>query len=145
MTSSAAGSLDKPLGNGSAERNTRQRRIVRDVFAASTRPLSPEEVLVAATRDGSGVSLSTVYRSIRLLVDDGWLAVVVVPGNNALYEVAGKAHHHHFVCSLCRRVYELDGCPRIEMLKLPRGFRATSHDITVTGVCCNCSDPKSLG
>jgi Fe2+ or Zn2+ uptake regulation protein len=26
----------------------------------------------------------------------------------------------------------------IEMLKLPRGFRATSHDITISGICAKC-------
>jgi Fur family ferric uptake transcriptional regulator len=128
-----------------SERSTRQKRLIRTVFEASERPLSREDVLAAAARAGNGVSLSTVYRAIRALVDDGWLAVVELPGSGALYEVAGKAHHHHFVCDDCRRVYELDGCIALEALKLPRGFRATSHDIVISGECASCRRQRSAG
>lgn len=122
----------------SSERSTRQKRLIRSVFEASERPLSPEDVRSAAARGGEGVSLSTVYRAIRTLVEDGWLAVVELPGSGARYEVAGKAHHHHFVCEACRRVYELEGCLAVDALKLPRGFRATSHDIVISGECASC-------
>lgn len=90
------------------ERSTRQRRIIRAVFDNTERPLSIEEVLAAAQRcRKAAVSLSTVYRFVRSLVDDGSLSVFELPGQGAFYELAGKAHHHHFSCIRCGRVYEL--------------------------------------
>ena len=125
------------------ERNTRQKQAIREAFERIGRPLSTDEVHVEAQRASSGLGMATVYRSIKALLDDGWLSVVEVPGRNPLYEVAGKGHHHHFSCTSCERIYELEGCATIEV-KLPRGFKASSHELTFYGTCANCSLKKSV-
>jgi Fur family ferric uptake transcriptional regulator len=125
------------------ERSTRQRRNIRAVFESADRPLSIDEVLSAAKRGRHKVSLSTVYRFVRSLVDEGSLEVIEMPGLGAFYEVAGKAHHHHFSCLACGRVYELNDCVSIREVALPKGFKAVSHDITVAGACAACSASAS--
>jgi Fur family transcriptional regulator, ferric uptake regulator len=133
-------SAPKPAApDGPFERSTRQRRNIRAVFEAADRPLSVDEVLSAAKRGRHKVSLSTVYRFVRSLVDEGWLAVIEMPGLGTFYELAGKAHHHHFSCLACGRVYELNDCVSIREFALPKGFKAVSHDITVAGACAACS------
>jgi Fur family ferric uptake transcriptional regulator len=122
-----------------AERNTRQKRAIRAAFETADRPLSTDEVLAEAQRDSKGLGLATVYRSIRALLDDGWLTSIEVPGKGVLYEIAGKAHHHHFSCTACHRVFELDGCASDLSIRLPRGFRASGHDVTIYGQCPACS------
>jgi Fur family transcriptional regulator, ferric uptake regulator len=119
-------------------RDTRQRRAIREVFERAARPLSTDEVLESAQAAIAGLGIATVYRSIRSLVDDGFLDVVDVPGRVPLYELAGKAHHHHFLCTECERVYELDGCTTEVKGGLPRGFKATGHDVTIYGICQAC-------
>jgi Fur family ferric uptake transcriptional regulator len=119
------------------ERNTRQKQAIREAFERSDRPLSTDEVHREAERASRGLGMATVYRSIKALLDDGWLSVVEVPGRNPLYEVAGKGHHHHFSCTNCERVYELEGCATVNA-KLPRGFKATGHDVTFYGTCARC-------
>jgi Fur family ferric uptake transcriptional regulator len=126
----------------SVERNTKQKRTIRDVFEHAGRPLSTDEIHASAQQAIPTLGIATVYRAIRALVDDGWLAPVDVPGRSPLYERAGKAHHHHFECSACKRVYELDGCSSEIRGDLPAGFSATSHDVTIYGVCAGCG---SLG
>jgi Fur family ferric uptake transcriptional regulator len=126
----------------SAGRDTRQKRAIRDVFERSARPLSTDEVLESAKATSAGLGIATVYRSIRSLVDDGFLQVVDVPGRVPLYERAGKAHHHHFLCTNCERVYELEGCTTAIKGTLPKGFRASGHDVTIYGTCATCRTPK---
>ena len=121
------------------ERNTRQKRAIREALQSADRPLSADEVFAAAQREIDGLGIATVYRSIRSLLDDGWLAQIEVPGKGTLYELAGKGHHHHFSCTACHRVYELDGCDSDISVKLPKGFHANRHDITIYGVCAVCS------
>ncbi len=123
------------------ERNTRQKQAIREAFERVGRPLSTEEVHGEAGRSSRGLGMATVYRSIRSLLDDGWLSVVEVPGRNPLYEIAGKGHHHHFSCTTCGRIFELEGCATIEV-KLPRGLRATDHELTFYGTCASCSRLK---
>jgi Fur family ferric uptake transcriptional regulator len=123
----------------SAERSTRQRRTIRDVVERAGRPLSTDEILAGAHVSLPTLGRATVYRSIRALLDEGWLAAVEVPGRTSLYERAGKAHHHHFECTQCKRVYELDGCASEIRAELPPGFTATSHDVMIFGDCAACS------
>lgn len=123
---------------GSAERNTRQKRAIREVFDRVRRPLSTEEILTEAQAAIGTLGIATVYRTVRSLLAEGFLTAVEVPGRSPLYERAGKAHHHHFLCTNCERVYELAGCTSELRGPLPRGFRSTGHDVTVYGTCANC-------
>jgi Fur family ferric uptake transcriptional regulator len=120
-------------------RNTRQKSAIRDAFVSADRPLSPEEILSFAQERVEGLSIATVYRNIATLIKDQWLLPVDIPGEATRYEVAGKAHHHHFHCNSCGKVFELDGCGADLKPKLPRGFRATGHEFFLYGTCANCN------
>ena len=125
-----------------ASRDTRQKRAIRDAFAAEGRPLSANEALEAAQARSDSVGIATVYRSIRSLLADGWLEPVDLPGEPSRYEVAGKAHHHHFRCSSCERVFDLEGCDQTKRIAVPRGYRIEGHAVTVYGTCARCARPK---
>ena len=124
------------------ERDTRQKRAIRGVFEQAGPPLSIDDVLANAQTKIASLGLATVYRSVRALIDEGFLQVVDLPGRVTLYERANKGHHHHFLCTVCESVYELDGCTTEVKGALPRGFRATGHDVTVYGTCAACSRGK---
>ena len=119
-------------------RKTRQKDAIRTAFTAADRPLSHEEALTLAQQQVDGLSIATVYRNIHLLVDEGWLVPVEVPGDTTRYETAGKEHHHHFQCNECGKMFELPGCGVDVKPKLPRGFRGTGHEFYVYGVCDSC-------
>ncbi len=120
------------------ERNTRQRSAIREAVAQAGRPLLPQEVLDAAQLQVPGLSLATVYRNLRTLQDEGELRAVMLPGENARYEVAGHGHHHHFQCRECGRVFEVEGCPGNLARLAPPGFEVEDHDITLYGRCREC-------
>jgi Fur family transcriptional regulator, ferric uptake regulator len=122
-----------------ATRDTRQRRAIRAAFLATDRPLDPNEVLELAAGSHSGLGIATVYRNIKMLLEEGWLTAVELPGEVTHYELAGKAHHHHFHCRTCGKVFELNAClPNVADLA-PRGFAVTGHDLLLYGACRNCA------
>jgi Fur family transcriptional regulator, ferric uptake regulator len=121
------------------ERNTRQRDAIRGVFEETPRPLGPFEILEAARSRVSGIGIATVYRTINALVDSGWLVTVALPGEPPRYERAGAAHHHHFRCRECARVFEIHGCPGDLRDLAPPGFQLESHDVTLYGRCAFCA------
>jgi len=127
-----------------ATRNTRQKDAIRAAFVETGRPLSPDEVLSYAHRTAADVSIATVYRNLKTLVEEEWLVAVQLPGEPPRYELSGKEHHHHFLCNDCRKVYELEGCLPAIKLKLPRGFRASGHDLLLHGICAACI-PRHAG
>lgn len=120
------------------ERRTRQRDAIRRVFEEAGRPLGPTEVLDAGRAHVRGLGIATVYRTIASLVEAQWLTPVELPGEPPRYEVAGQAHHHHFRCRACTRVFEIHGCPGSLEQLMPAGFRLERHEVVLYGVCESC-------
>lgn len=121
------------------ERNTRQRTAIRAAIAEAARPLLPQEVLDAAQQGVPGLSIATVYRNLKAMLDEGELHSVVLPGENARYELAGAGHHHHFQCVACQKVFEVHACPGDLAALAPPGFTVEDHDLTLYGHCSDCA------
>jgi Fur family ferric uptake transcriptional regulator len=125
------------------ERNTRQRTAIREAIAQARRPLLPLEVLEAAQLGAPGLSIATVYRNLRTLLDEGELRAVQLPGENPRYELAGMAHHHHFQCLRCQRVFEVEACPGNLASLAPPGFTVEDHELTLYGHCADCGQASA--
>lgn len=119
------------------ERNTRQKRIVAQVMQAAERPLTIPEVLERAQDALPRLGIATVYREIGRLYESGELHTVAIPGDPVRYEIA-RHHHHHFKCTGCNTVFELEGCLRNIGRLAPKGFQHLYHDITLYGLCREC-------
>lgn len=119
-------------------RRTQQRDSIRRALEDAGRPLSPAEILEFARAGTPSLGIATVYRTIKGLVEQGWAVSVDLPGEPPRFELAGKHHHHHFICRRCDRTFELDGCTGV-LPRLPRGFAVESHEIFLYGSCAECS------
>lgn len=120
------------------ERSTRQRGAIESVLRASGRPLTPPEVQRAAHELAPGLGMATVYRTLKLLIAEGTVRTVDLPGESARFEMANITHHHHFHCNRCRRVYDVPGCPGDMRRMAPRGFKVDGHDLILYGQCPDC-------
>jgi len=118
---------------------TGQRRAILDALQDGHRPLSPSEVLEAASEAIAGINLSTIYRNLKSLVERGDVIVVPTPGDSSRYELAGLAHHHHFLCEQCGRLFDMHGCPGSFAGIAPKGFKVRSHELTLMGTCSSCT------
>jgi len=121
------------------ERNTVQRRAIHKVLETSGRPMGPPEIFEAARGHAPGLGIATVYRTIKRLLDDGFIAQVELPGEAPRYELAGKGHHHHFRCTKCNRVFDVQGCPNAFKQYVPKGFSLEAHELFFFGRCDECS------
>jgi Fur family ferric uptake transcriptional regulator len=122
------------------ERSTRQRRAITEVLTSANAPLTPLEILERAARQVPGLGLATVYRSLRLLLKQGLVSMVDIPGEPPRYEMTGRGHHHHFLCRTCGRVFEIARCvPEDVALLAPPSFQVESHEIILYGKCQDCS------
>ncbi len=126
----------------SMERSTRQRQAIRQVMQELNRPLSPSEVLEAARHKVPGLGIATVYRTLKGLVEEGSAIPVELPGEAPRYELSGKKHHHHFHCTRCGKVFELEGCPGDFSFMAPQGFKTERHEIVLYGRCNQCHNPQ---
>lgn len=121
------------------ERNTRQRGAIRRVLQRAGRPLTPAEILADARREIGGMGIATVYRNLRVLLDERWLTAVELVGEPARYELAGQGEHLHFRCRSCTGVFDVPAVPFSPNGNLPAGFRLERHEIVLHGLCRDCA------
>jgi len=122
------------------ERNTAQRAAITQAIRGAAGPLTVDEIHERARRQQPNLGIATVYRTVKLLLEADEIQTVVLPDGQTRYEAADLAHHHHFRCRVCGRVYDLEGCP-VELADhaLPEGFEVEDHELTLIGTCARCS------
>ena len=122
-------------------RNTRQRRAIEATIENAVGPVMPQEILRATITDVASINLSTIYRTLGRMVAEGDVVPVQLPGEPIRYERrdAAETHHHHFRCTNCDSVYDLEGCVAGLKGLLPQGFKMIRHDITLYGTCRTCA------
>ncbi|MBD2468767.1 transcriptional repressor [Nostoc sp. FACHB-145] len=96
--------------NAKGWKYTLQRDMILQVFQdlPKGQHLSPEELYQILTEDGKAVSLSTVYRSLKVLVMLGLLREVALAKSHKYYEIKQGVSHHHIVCAQCNHIVEFD-------------------------------------
>lgn len=92
--------------------------------------------------DGPRVSRATVYRTLALLVEGGFLECLDTGSGETLFEhVVGHRHHDHLVCSECGRIEEFFD-EEIEMrqqaIAEKFGFELETHSMRLFGLCPSC-------
>ena len=122
------------------KRKTSQRTAIKQVFYRQDGPLSVEEILKAGRAIVESLNQATVYRNLKIMVEEGSLQQINHPSLGTLYERAGKGHHHHFHCRGCNRVFELPGCALNLKEAAPDGFVLEGHVIYLSGVCPSCKE-----
>jgi Fur family ferric uptake transcriptional regulator len=91
---------------------------------------------------GQKTGLTTVYRHLQRLADDGAVDVLRQPEGDVMYRYcASDEHHHHIVCRECGRSAETD-CPELsdwaDRVAHSLGYSDVSHAVEVFGVCADC-------
>ncbi len=141
MNRGSARSRGKVAGGKAAgmQRATRQRRAIERMFREQSAPITVAEALASAGRLLPGLSQATLYRAVHALMEGGQLERVVLPGEPPRYEWARGGHWHFFHCDQCRKVFEIAGCNKPGIDRVPRGFRVREHHVVLYGACSGCA------
>lgn len=127
------------------QRSTRQGGAVKDALCAAGGFRSAQDVYALLRGQGDTVGLSTVYRHLQSLADEGLVDVIHTPEGETTYRYCGEAgsgHHHHLVCRACGRAEEIEG-PAIERwaasVAAAHGYTGVDHTVELFGTCSTCS------
>jgi Fur family ferric uptake transcriptional regulator len=125
------------------ERKTPQRSAIYQVFLRNDRAMGIDEILSHGRKIVDSLNQATVYRNLKAMVESGWLRRFSHPSLGTLFELADKAHHHHFHCCACNKIYELPGCALDHEKAVPKGFVLQDHEIFLFGLCRNCAADRA--
>jgi len=140
--------IRNPLGSGlhqEGKRLTKQRLKVLNLFEniGPGNHLSAEEVHNELIASNAKVSLATIYRTLRLLVQMGLLNERELSEGGHRYELLSNdfPDHHHLICIRCGRTEEFEDPNIIEAGKLAaniKGFKLIESSFNVRAICPNC-------
>jgi len=116
--------------------------------------LSAEEVYFKAHKIFPQLGLTTVYRTLELLTVMGELNKFDFGDGRARYELiegSDQEHHHHLVCTECKRIINYSDFvdEELEFLKSAEkglskkyNFKIKNHIIQFYGLCDKCANKK---
>lgn len=128
--------------NSRGWRLTPQREKILHVFQNLPRGnhLSAEELYGLLERRGEMISLSTIYRSVKLMARMGILRELELAEGHKHYELyrSHPHHHHHIVCIQCNKTIEFkdDSILKHSLKQSEReGFQLIDCQLTVMTIC----------
>ena len=123
-------------------KNTKHRNAILEVIENSNQPISAEQIFLELKEKKNTINLSSVYRTLEALVSRDIVIKTNITGDNrATYELNRLEHKHHLICSGCKKMFSIDGCPVEEYEKQLRektGFDITGHKLEIYGFCKEC-------
>jgi len=126
---------------GIGERVTWQRRLLLDLISQAGGHLDADELFRRAKEREPRISLSTVYRNLRLFKKLGLVDERHLSENHHHYEIKSPSEHYHLVCLGCGRVIEFESplLQRIEnQIRRENRFEVTGAEIRLQGYCSRC-------
>jgi Fur family ferric uptake transcriptional regulator len=124
-------------------RLTPQRNLIWEVLRDAGRHMTAEEVAAEARVTMPDVNVSTVYRTLELLVSLDLVVETRLEGSAGYYEVSPEPTHHHFVCTQCGAVGHFGDellAPVHEELTQRRAFAVSHIQVTAFGLCAACRE-----
>ncbi len=127
----------------SSSRQTRNQKLILEVLEHRSQPLSAQEIFLELRNANHTVGLATVYRVLDALRNEGKLQSVNLGDQQTYYQVLPSNGHnrHHLICTQCRQVVPLPGCPVGELeaqLSDQYQFVIEYHVLDFYGTCAQC-------
>ena len=131
-----------PQGRGTRVRGTRQAEALAIALQSMPGFCSAQQIHAALRSQGEQVGLTTVYRHLQVLTEDGTVDTIRDASGETLYRrCRSDAHHHHLTCRSCGTSVEVEG-RAVErwaaQVAAEAGFTEVGHTVELFGRCPAC-------
>lgn len=104
-----------------------------------------DELYLRAKKKEPHISLSTIYRNLKLFKELGLISESSLGDTHSHYEIKGSAEHYHLRCLGCGDVIEFESpliAKAITKAQRKEGFEIISVQMNVEGYCSKCKDKR---
>ena len=122
---------------------TPQRKLILEVLGASRGHVTGSEIVERCRRREPETTPSTVYRTLAVLEDLGYLHHSHGADGREEFHVLPVAEHAHLACTRCGGSWEIDPTETaslVSALEAGRGFRVDVGHLTIAGRCAECAE-----
>ena len=123
-------------------RYTPQREKILSIFLATEAHVTVDELYRRVRKKFSDIGYTTVYRTMRILIESGLCREIDIGDGFSRYEHNyNHQHHDHLVCTKCGRLIEVVNS-RIEKMQEQMArryaFVPMQHRLDIFGICKDC-------
>ncbi len=121
-------------------RNTIQKDLVLKTVQELKRHLTADEVYEFIKKEHPTIGRGTVYRNLKILVEEGAIRKVEVPDGSDRFDFTLK-DHYHVKCVKCRDIFDVDmeQLPDLKAkIRDTHGMEFLGYDIFFKGICPAC-------
>lgn len=122
-------------------RITRPRQAVVRALLDDGAHARPAEVHARARQHCPTVGLVTVYRTLDLLLDLGFVRRIHTEDGCHGYATTSHGHLHHLICRSCGATVQFEGCDLtlfLDRVGRDTGYRVQDHILELIGLCQTC-------
>jgi len=104
--------------------------------------MSAKEIFEQLQTKTKVTNISTVYRTLDLLWEEGLAQRIDLGKNKNVYNIKEHGTHIHFVCRYCNQIIEANPDVLVSLYKeidLEYGFKADLNHISIFGLCADCN------
>jgi Fur family transcriptional regulator, ferric uptake regulator len=131
----------------SGQRVTSQRALILKIIQEKGSHLDADEIYRQAKAFQPRISLSTVYRTLKVLKRPGLIEELHLDDSHHHYEIKSSLKHHHLVCLGCGKVVEFQYPLDLRIKRhIPeaRDFEIVGAEVRLTGYCASCQKKKEF-
>lgn len=121
------------------QRNTKQRQLILDVVKSHHDHPSADQLYLQLRGMDDKISRGTVYRNLNLLVENGEILHVKVPGVDRFE--SRLDFHYHLICGQCGKVVDVSLPYHTDLDQSATeesGFEISRHRTIFEGICPEC-------
>ncbi len=107
-------------------KHTKQRELILSTFLEAKRHITSEELYQSVREQHSNIGYTTVYRTMKLLVEAGLATEHRFDDGITRYEIE-QEHHDHLICIKCGKIEEFE----CEMIEETQNEIAARHEFLV--------------
>ncbi|MFA9262290.1 MAG: Fur family transcriptional regulator [Undibacterium sp.] len=125
-------------------RGTETRRVLLSVLHTAAGPLAPPAIVALCHEAGRKVNKTTIYRDLAMMEKAGIVHRVIVSDRKQYFELTERGHHHHFICTGCEVIQDVDLDENFVLAKAKKagkriGFSIVTHAFEFYGRCAECT------
>ncbi len=121
---------------------THQRNLILETFLKTEKHLTHEELYEIVKKKDKSIGQTTVYRTLKLLVESDIAREVDFGDRIVRYEhKCCHIHHDHLICMHCKKTIEIVDSQIEELqesIAAKYGFVLVDHNMSLYGICNDC-------
>ncbi len=123
---------------------TRQRQLIYEIIMNTDAHMSADEIYQMAKSEMPSIALGTVYRNLRLMVEDKEIRQIASDFGPDRYD-RNMVPHEHLHCENCGKLVDITLGGLKELLEARAEITVLDYQLNIRGLCSACkAKPKKI-